>query len=223
MAGDRGSRSIFQKRGQRGGPSSCGRCWHRNSNPGGSSASGRVSKNTWHGFLPTADLVRSAFSEDAATLTTEPPTSPAAEAVTDGDPVVALAPFGSPTDTARLLGKWIWAWPLVAALILGIAGFWARSTVERVMRDQMASKLLALRDADVKALDVSFEAHRAIASIAANEPRVLESVRILLARGERDTASLLRVAGAGRAAGGTRSLARAVRIRRLPHPRSAGA
>ena len=43
------------------------------------------------------------------------------------------------------------AWPLFAAAILAVAGFWARGTVETVMRDRDQSRLLALHDADVKA------------------------------------------------------------------------
>jgi eukaryotic-like serine/threonine-protein kinase len=92
----------------------------------------------------------------------------------------------------RSLGKWIWAWPLVAALVLAIAGFWAYVTVEQVMRAQMSSELLALLEADVAALHLLFDAHQAVASIAASDPRVRASVRNLLARGEQDTAALLR-------------------------------
>jgi len=60
------------------------------------------------------------------------------------------------------------------------------------MRAQVASELLALRDADVEALHLLFGAHRAIASIAGGDPRVRASVRELLARRDRDTAALLR-------------------------------
>ena len=55
-----------------------------------------------------------------------------------------------------------------------------------------ASELLALRDADVEALQLLFDAHEFIASIAASDPRVRHSVRDLLARRDRDTAALLR-------------------------------
>ena len=56
------------------------------------------------------------------------------------------------TGAVGPLGKRIWAWPLVAVAIFAIAGFWVRVTIERVMRAQVASELLALRDADVEAL-----------------------------------------------------------------------
>ena len=44
----------------------------------------------------------------------------------------------------RLLAKRMWALPLVAAVILAVAGFWANTTIERVMRAQVESELLAL-------------------------------------------------------------------------------
>ena len=49
-----------------------------------------------------------------------------------------------------------------------------------------------MRDADVEALQLLFGAHEALTSIAANDPRVRKSVHDLLARGDRDTAALLR-------------------------------
>ncbi len=79
--------------------------------------------------------------------------------------------------------------PLV---VLAIAGFWANTTIERVMRAQVESELLALRDADVEALHLLFGAHEALTSFAANDPRVRKSVHDLLATGDRDTAALLR-------------------------------
>ena len=57
------------------------------------------------------------------------------------DPRARGRPLGR-WDADRFLGKWIWAWPLIAAAILAIAGTWARATIERVMRNQLASELL---------------------------------------------------------------------------------
>ena len=45
------------------------------------------------------------------------------------------------------------------------------ATIERVMRAQVASELLALRDADVEALQLLFAAHQFVASMAANDAR----------------------------------------------------
>jgi hypothetical protein len=144
-------------------------------------------------FPADADQIRSVFSEDAATISASPPASPAEiPSATAANTAISPASLRWPTRRSRFLDKQIWAWPLSAAVVLTIAAVWARSTVERVMRDQIASKLLALRDADVKALELSFDAHRAVARIASNERRVQGLVRILLARADRDTASLLR-------------------------------
>jgi hypothetical protein len=146
-------------------------------------------------FPADAEEVRSAFSEDAATVTVSPPGSsgPApAESEPAAQGVIADVLSRSHVEPARSAGRRIWAWPLIAAVVLAIAGFWARSTVERVMRAQVASELLAMRDADVEALQAWFSAHQANASSAAKEPRVQTSVRRLLATGKRDTASLLR-------------------------------
>ncbi len=139
-------------------------------------------------FSADVELIRSVFAEQAPIDTVGLLPRPAASAW-DG----LIARENPPlTGTGRSLGKRIWAWPLIAAAILAIGGFWAQTTIERVMRAQVASELLALRDADVEALHLLFGAHRAIASIAGSDPRVRASVRDLLARRDRDTAALLR-------------------------------
>ena len=48
------------------------------------------------------------------------------------------------------------------------------------MRAQVASELLALRDADVEALQLHFAAQEAIAAIAASDPRIVASAAISL-------------------------------------------
>ena len=80
----------------------------------------------------------------------------------------------------------------IHAVILAVAGFWAKTTIERVMKAQVESELLALRDAEVEALHLLFGAHQALTSVAANNPRVRKSVHDLLARGDHDPAALLR-------------------------------
>ncbi len=135
-------------------------------------------------------MIRAGFGEALPTATIGSPAAPEAGTARVGSIARELSPTFPETGPA--LGKRIWAWPLVAALILAIAGLWAGATVERVMRAQVASEILALRDADLEALHLLFGAHRAIASIAASDPRVRASVRDLLAQGDRDTAVLLR-------------------------------
>ncbi len=144
-------------------------------------------------FPADAELIRSFFGNDAPTVTIDPP-APSAKApvVAAWDGSISIPRLDSPFGTVRPLGKVLWAWPLIAGAVLAITGLWARATIERVMQAQVASQLLALRDADVEALSLLFEAQEAVASIAADDPRVRASVRDLLASGELDTAALLR-------------------------------
>ena len=148
------------------------------------------------GSLPVSDIRREFADEtptvqigQPAAVIVTPPASPTS-AVRAG--LIAHSKSLSLSGTGQSLGKRLWALPLVAAVILAIAGFWANTTIERVMRAQVESELLALRDADVEALQLLFDAHEAVTSIAANDPRVRKSVHDLLARGDRDTAALLR-------------------------------
>ena len=98
------------------------------------------------------------------------------------------------TATSLLLTRQLWIWPLIAALVLGVVGVWLRGTIEGVMKAQMADVLRAVRDADVKALLLQFEAHKALALIAADEPEVWSLVREIAANRETavDPADLLR-------------------------------
>ncbi len=98
--------------------------------------------------------------------------------------------FRLPHRRAPKGAKWIWAWPLVAAAILAVAGFWANNTITRVMRTQVASELLALRDADVAALSENFAAHQQFATIAASDPDVVAFTLALFALRDFNRATL---------------------------------
>ena len=139
-------------------------------------------------FPADGELVTAAFAV-APTVTLVSPPAPVPSA---WGGLLVRAQSRWLSGARRLLAKRMWALPLVAAVILAIAGFWANTTIERVMRAQVESELLALRDADVEALHLLFGAHEALTSFAANDPRVRKSVHDLLARGDRDTAALLR-------------------------------
>jgi hypothetical protein len=148
-------------------------------------------------FPADAELIRREFADETPTVKIGQPaavvvTPPAAPAYAARGELIAPAKSLSLEGPGQSLGKRLWAWPLFAAAILAIAGFWTRATIERVMRAQVASELLALRDADVEALQLLFAAHQFVASMAANDARVRSSVRRLLASGDRDSAVLLR-------------------------------
>jgi hypothetical protein len=84
----------------------------------------------------------------------------------------------------------LWAWPLVAAVMLAGVGFVLRSTVEGVMRSQMADELRTLLDADVQALRLLFRAHEALALIAAHDPEIRSLALQLAASRDVDPATL---------------------------------
>jgi serine/threonine protein kinase len=56
--------------------------------------------------------------------------------------------------SGRFLRKQLWAWPIVAALVLGGAGLWVHHSVENAMREQRANDLNAMVDASVSAVRV---------------------------------------------------------------------
>jgi hypothetical protein len=52
----------------------------------------------------------------------------------------------------RFLRRQLWAWPIVAAVLLGGAGWWVHQSVENAMRQQRATDLNAMADASVSAM-----------------------------------------------------------------------
>jgi tRNA A-37 threonylcarbamoyl transferase component Bud32 len=140
-------------------------------------------------FPGDVDLVRCAFGNETPTITINP--SPVKQpAAAPGAMIPAIT--GPLSVTGGSSGKWIWVWPTIAAAVLAIGGLWAHATIRHVMRAQLTSELLAVRDADVAALHLLFEAHQSLASIAANEPRVQAAVSKLVANHRRDPATLFR-------------------------------
>jgi tRNA A-37 threonylcarbamoyl transferase component Bud32 len=65
--------------------------------------------------------------------------------------------FGSVSSiraTGRFLRRQLWAWPIIAAVLFGGAGWWVRDTVEDAMRKQRATDLNTMVDASVESLRV---------------------------------------------------------------------
>ena len=54
--------------------------------------------------------------------------------------------------TGRFLRRQLWAWPIIAAVLLGGAGWWVNHSIEDAMRRQRAADLNAMVDASVTAL-----------------------------------------------------------------------
>ena len=56
--------------------------------------------------------------------------------------------------TAQFLRRQLWAWPILAAVLFGGAGWWVHHSVENAMREQRAADLNVMVDASVSALRV---------------------------------------------------------------------
>src|SRR6187402_3175335 len=57
-------------------------------------------------------------------------------------------------SAGRFLRRQLWAWPILAALILGISGWLVSSSVERAMSRQREAELTTILNADVEALRI---------------------------------------------------------------------
>lgn len=140
-------------------------------------------------FPTDVALIDSAFDEPASSA--EIDASPARVTPPKGDSI-AQAISRSFATAGSSPARTIWVWPIIAAAVLAIAGFWAHTTIERVMRVQLATGLLALRDADLEAMRLLFGTHQAVVSIAAADPRIQGPINALCAGGDRQTTDLLR-------------------------------
>src|SRR4051812_1143299 len=73
------------------------------------------------------------------------------------------------TAANRFFRRQLWAWPIVAALILGIAGWQVDRAVEGALRDQRTSELNAIVDANVEGLRVWMAEERHIVELVAQD------------------------------------------------------
>ena len=71
-----------------------------------------------------------------------------------------------------LLRRHLWLWPLLAAVMLGAAFFWIRTSVETAAKRELAKSLTTILDADVAALNIWMKNHRREAVNLAGDPRV---------------------------------------------------
>jgi len=89
------------------------------------------------------------------------------------------------TTTVRAAGKFLrrqlWAWPLIAAVILGTAGLLVHRSVERAMRSQREAELTTILNADVEALRVWMTEQGRNAELLAADDKLHGPIRELLA------------------------------------------
>jgi hypothetical protein len=82
--------------------------------------------------------------------------------------------------TRAALRRHLWAWPVLAALILGGVGWWVHRSVEEAMRAELAGQLTTILNADVEALRTWTKDQEAIVRALAQVPSLRRTVQGLL-------------------------------------------
>lgn len=82
--------------------------------------------------------------------------------------------------TGRFLRREMWAWPLIAATLLGSVGWWVYHTVEAAMREQRISDLNVTVDASVTALQIWIADQLATTSLFADDEQLQSLISELL-------------------------------------------
>jgi len=75
----------------------------------------------------------------------------------------------------------MWLWPIVAAIGIGLIGWWVRAKVESALKQKMAGELQTILKAEVKALEIWFKAQKANAATLASDARVRSAAKALVA------------------------------------------
>jgi eukaryotic-like serine/threonine-protein kinase len=100
--------------------------------------------------------------------------------------------FGSSSSrhaTAQFLRRQLWAWPIVAAVLFGGAGWWVSRAIEDSMRRQRATDLNAMVDSSVAALRTWMGEQRVNVQLFAEDEQLRPLVKELLAVGDGSSAT----------------------------------
>ena len=93
-----------------------------------------------------------------------------------------LSSSSSLQGTGRFLRRQLWAWPIIAAVLVGGAGWWVNHSVENAMRQQRAIDLCTMVNASVTALRMWMGEQRINVQLFAEDeqlrPMVLELLRM---------------------------------------------
>ena len=100
--------------------------------------------------------------------------------------------------TALFLQQQLWIWPLVAAGLLGLIGFWVRGKVDQAIHVKLGAELETLLKADVAGLEIWLESQKSNAAAAARSPDLVRLVRTLI-----DVADQYRMARPSKISAGT--------------------
>ena len=82
--------------------------------------------------------------------------------------------------TGKFLRRSVWAWPIVAAVIFGAAGWGVHRVVEHAMHEQRAAELNVMADAGVAAVEAWMTEQRKIAELYAQDEQTQALVEELL-------------------------------------------
>ena len=83
-------------------------------------------------------------------------------------------------STRLFLKKNLWAWPIVAVLVLSVVGFSIRSAIESTMRSSVLSQLQTLLDVEVAMLQSWLKVQQSNAEAVANSNETQNFVKQLL-------------------------------------------
>ena len=93
------------------------------------------------------------------------------------------------TRATGLFTRRLWLWPLIAALVLGVVGWWAHRQVNNATQNELGSRLRTVLMADVAALRLWFAEQQADARAFAVDSRVRQAVTELVAMAAATNAS----------------------------------
>src|SRR5438094_264157 len=82
--------------------------------------------------------------------------------------------------TGRFLRRQLWAWPIIAALLFGAAGWWVYEAVEGVMREQRITDLNTVVSASADAVRVWMGEQRVNVQLIAADEQLQRPVAELL-------------------------------------------
>jgi hypothetical protein len=95
--------------------------------------------------------------------------------------------------TGRFLQRQLWVRPILAAILLGVVGWWVSGLVESAMRSQREHLLKTILEADVEALKAWMRDQKTTTDLLARDERVVALIQELLplARSKGDNERLL--------------------------------
>jgi hypothetical protein len=97
--------------------------------------------------------------------------------------------FSRSFGTARtLLRRQVWLWPILAAVVFAVVGWWVQGSVEKAMREELADQLTTILNADLEALHAWTVDQQAFAQSLARMPALRPAAAELVALGDRPDA-----------------------------------